>query len=121
MKLAKAAGVIEKFPTGGDPRVRIRSRDPGTARLERNTIAAIEAMLTSLPAVPDKPAAELSVDELQVEVTRKALIFNLEVLQRPIDGAGIAELKREIALATPQLPRRKKVARVPSPKTQSAH
>ena len=55
MRLAKAAGLIEKFPTGGDPTVRIRSRDPSAARLERNAAAAIEAMLASLPAVSDKP------------------------------------------------------------------
>ena len=112
----------EKFPTGGNFRSgRIRSRDPSAARLERNAKAAIEARLAGLPAVPDKPAEELSADELQVEVTRKALAFNLEVLRRPIDAPGMPELKREIALATPQLPRRKKVAQVPSPKTQSAH
>ena len=85
----------------------MRSSDPRAARLERNADAAIEAMLASLPAV-DKPVAELSVDELRAEVTRKALVFYLEVLRRPIDGVGILELKREIALATPQLPRRKR-------------
>ena len=75
MKLAKAAGLIEKFPNGGNFRSgRIRSRDPSTARLEREAVAAIEAMLAGLPAVPDKPLEEMSVDEKRAAVTGASLI-----------------------------------------------
>ena len=108
MRLAKAQGLIARFPSGGNSRVRVRSPDPRSARLEREAEKAIEAMLASLPVVPDKPVEEMSVDELRAEVTRSALAFHLDVLRRPIDEPGMSELKREIALATPQLPRPRK-------------
>ena len=65
-------------------------------------------MLAPLPVVPDQSVEEMSVDELRAEVTRKALVFYLDVLQRPLDGAGILDLKCQVALSVPQLPRPRK-------------
>lgn len=106
----REAGFIEKIPGGRKARVRgrVRSPDPRAARLEREAEKALGAILAGLPAVPNKAAEKMSVDELRIEVARKALNFNREVLRRPIDAPGMSELKQQIALATPQLPRRKR-------------
>ena len=103
MRLAKAQGLVERFPCGGNSRVRVRSPDPRAARLERNAVAAITTMLSGMPLVPDKPLEEMSVDELRAAVTRQALRLYLDELQCPIDGVGTLEAKREIALETLQL------------------
>ena len=89
MRLAKAQGLIEKFPNGRKAGVRLRDRvrspDPSEARRQRMAERAIEMALKELPAIPDKPEAEMTDAEVFTSNFRKSLSFAHEVLSLPVD------------------------------------
>jgi hypothetical protein len=70
MRLAKAQGLLEKFPNGRKPRMRIglrdrvRSPNPSQARRQRMAEKETEMALKELPAIPDKPVAEMTDAEV---------------------------------------------------------
>jgi len=115
-RLAKAQGLIEKFPNGRKPglrlRDRVRSPDPSEARRQRMAERAIEMALKELPAIPDKPEAEMTDAEVFTSNFRKSLSFAHEVLSLPVDWSDerMLDRKERIALATQTAAVRIKVA-----------
>ena len=71
-------------------------------QLERDAERKIEMTVAALPAIPDKAPEEMTDGELFADNLRAALLFNWEVLKRPIDwnNEELLKLKKEIALAT---------------------
>ena len=103
MRLAKAQGLIEKFPNGNKLGARrMRSPERRAAWREWAAEKEIEMAWKQLPAVSDKPVAEMSSAELFADNVRKSLCFNREVLAWPVDrdDLEILKLKKEIALGT---------------------
>ena len=104
-QLEKAAGLIQKFPSGRKPGMRIggneriRSPDPNEARQQRKAEKETKLALKQLPAVPDKPKAEMSDSELFSRKLRIALLHDLEILERPIDWDDIEMLKLKTTIA----------------------
>jgi hypothetical protein len=116
MQLAKARGLIDKIPGGRKPGVRLRDRvrspDPSEARRQRMAERAIEMALKELPAIPDKPVAEMTDAEMFTSNFRKSLSFAHEVLSLPVDWSDekLLDRKERIALATQTAAIRVKVA-----------
>ena len=116
MQLAKAQGLIDKIPGGRKPGVRLRDRvrspDQSEARRQRMAERAIEMALKELPAIPDKPVAEMTDAEVFTSNFRKSLSFAHEVLSLPVDWSDEKLLgrKERIALATQTAAIRVKVA-----------
>jgi hypothetical protein len=83
-------------------------------RLERNAERMIESTMKTLPAIPDKAPSEMTDGELFADNLRAALLFNWEVLKRPInwEDEELLKLKKEIALATQTAAVRINVARL---------
>jgi hypothetical protein len=123
MRLAKAQGLIEKFPNGRKPGVRVgvservRSPAPSEARRQRMAERAIEMALKELPAIPDKPVAEMTDAEAFASNFRKSLNFNHEVLSQPVNWSDekMLDRKERIALATQTAAVRIKVAELRPP------
>jgi hypothetical protein len=101
MQLLLSQGLLDKIPGGRKPGVRgrVRSADPRAARLERTAEKAIDMALKDLPAIPDKPKAEMSDSELFNRKLRIALLHDLEILERPIDWDNIEMLKLKTTVA----------------------
>ena len=116
MQLAKAQGLIDKIPGGRKPGVRLRDRvrspDQSEARRQRMAERAIEMALKELPAIPDKPVAEMTDAEVFTSNFRKSLSFAHEVLSLPVDWSDerMLDRKERIALATQTAAVRIKVA-----------
>jgi hypothetical protein len=120
MRLAKEQGLIEKIPGGRLPGVRGKARapEPRQARLEREADRTIEmALKKGLPAPLAKAPGDASDAELFADNFRESLLFNREVLRRPIDWDDIEllKLKKEVALATQTAAVRIKVAELRPP------
>ena len=73
---------------------------------------AIEMALKELPAIPDKPVAEMTDAEVFTSNFRKSLSFAHEVLSLPVDWSDekLLDRKERIALATQTAAIRVKVA-----------
>jgi hypothetical protein len=71
-------------------------------RLERDAERMIESTMKTLPAIPDKAPSEMTDGELFADNLRASLLFNWEVLKRPInwEDEELLKLKKEIALST---------------------
>jgi hypothetical protein len=71
-----------------------------------------EMALKELPAIPDKPVAEMTDAEAFASNFRKSLNFNHEVLSQPVDWSDekMLDRKERIALATQTAAVRIKVA-----------
>ena len=80
----------------------MRSPGPREARLERTAEKAIGMALKDLPVPLDKPPAEMTNGELFSDNLRESLLFNREVLRRPVDWNDHEQLKlkKEISLST---------------------
>jgi hypothetical protein len=104
MQLAKARGLIEKIPGGrkSGVRGRVRSAAPREARLERTAERAIDMALKDLPVPLDKSPEQMTNGELFSDNLRESLLFNREVLRRPVDWNDHEQLKlkKEISLST---------------------
>lgn len=74
----------------------------GLMQHARDAETEINMVLENLPAVPDKPPAEMTNGELFSDNLRETLLFNREVLKRPTDWGDpeLLKLKKEIALST---------------------
>jgi hypothetical protein len=103
-RLAKAQGLIEKFPNGrkAGVRGRVRSPDPRKARLERTAEATIEMALKRMPVPAEVPPEQLTDAELFADNFRETLLFNREVLKRPIDWSDekLMDRKERVAQST---------------------
>ena len=105
MRAAKAAGLIERFPSGRRARgLPPRPKDRIIARGQRLVAQAIAEMAKAkknLPAVPEKPWEEKTVGEKFSANFEDALDFSHEVLNRNTNWEDIEllKLKKEIALA----------------------
>jgi hypothetical protein len=122
-RAAVARGEIEKIPGGRKPGVRgrIRSPKPRYARLERAADKAIEMAMKDLPAPLDKPPEEMTDAELFGGNFRASLLYNREVLRRPIDwnDLELLKLKKEISLGTQTAAVRLKTAELRPPGDES--
>jgi hypothetical protein len=120
MRLAKEQGLIEKIPGGRLPGVRgrARSQEPRQAQLEREADRTIEmALKKGLPAPMATAPEDASDAELFADNFRDSLLFNREVLRRPIEWGDIEllKLKKEVSLATQTAAVRIKVAELRPP------
>jgi hypothetical protein len=124
-RLAKVQGLIEKFPNGRKAGVRLRDRvrspDPSEARRQRMAERAIEMALKELPAPLGKPPEEASAAELFADNFRESLLFNREVLKRPInwDDEKLMDRKERVAQSTQIAAVRIKVAELAPPADDS--
>jgi hypothetical protein len=84
---------------------------------QRDADRGITMALKDLPAIPDKPAAEMTDAEVFSSNFRKALNFAHEVLSLPIDWSDekLLDRKERIALATQVAAVRIKVAELRPP------
>ena len=123
MRLAKAQGLIEKFPNGRKQGVRVavtdrvRSPNPPEARRQRMAERAIDMAVKELPASLGKPPEEASDAELFADNFRESLLFNREVLKRPInwDDEKLMDRKERIAATTQTAAIRVKIAELRPP------
>src|SRR6516162_7330642 len=112
MRAAKAAGLIERFPSGRRARgLPPRPKDRIIPRGQRLIEQAI-AMSKALPAVPDKSWEDLTDGEKFASNFSASLDFNHEVLNRHTnwEDTELLKLKKEIALSTQAAAIRVKVA-----------
>ena len=81
---------------------RVRSPNPPEARRQRMAERAIEMALKDLPSPLGKPPEEASPAELFAENFRESLLFNREVLKRPInwDDEKLMDRKERVAQST---------------------
>src|SRR6516165_4273618 len=100
--------LIEKFPNGRKQGVRVavtdrvRSPNPPEARRQRMAERAIDMAVKELPASLGKPPEEASDAELFADNFRESLLFNREVLKRPInwDDEKLMDRKERVAQST---------------------
>ena len=100
-RLAKAQGLIDKIPGGRKPGVRGRVLPSNlkAMRMAAKVEKGIEMALKALPAIPDRPKAEMSDGDLFSRKLRLALQHDLEVLERPIDWNDLEMLRLKTTIA----------------------